>query len=207
MDGFEQFLSETADVPPRGIPHYLRWVRRAYEMVNRSLQNPLSSEDVTQVTRRLQQNHETWQVNQARRALRLYRYFLTSSNNSPPADASRCHAHADQWRSLVEKTQNTMRHEKKSPRTEEAYLGWLRRFFRFVEGRDPDTLRDEDIVQFLSHLAVERSLSVSSQKQALNALVYFYRYGLDQEPGDISGAVKAKYRRRLPTVLTQSEVD
>ena len=74
MDGFEQFLSETAEVPPRRIPHYLRWVRRACEMVDGSFQNPLSSEDVTQVTRRLPQNHETWQVNQARRALRLFRY-------------------------------------------------------------------------------------------------------------------------------------
>lgn len=46
----------------------------------------------------------------------------------------------------------------KSPRTEKTYLGWLRRFFRFVEGKAPDALGDQDIVRFLSHLAVRSPL-------------------------------------------------
>jgi integrase len=206
MDGFRQFLSERAAVPHRRIPHYLRWVRQAYQQENVSLQTPLSPEAEKRLLRHLQQGHEKWQVNQARRALRLYRYFLTPSGEADPQGQSRAHSHDPQWHAVVEKARSTMRHEKKSPRTEEAYIGWVRQFFLYVEGKAPNALGDQDIVRFLSHLAVERSLSVSSQKQALNALVYFYRYGLEQEPGDLSGAVKAKYRRRLPTVLTQDEV-
>ncbi|MBS3764409.1 MAG: integron integrase [Planctomycetes bacterium] len=206
MDAFKQFLSDRADVPDRRIPHYLRWVRQAYEREDASLQSPLSSEAEKRILRRLQQGDEKWQVNQARRALRLYRYFLTSSSAPDPQEQSTTHSHDRQWHAVVEKARNTMRHENKSPRTEEAYIGWVRRFFLFLQGKAPDALGDQDIVRFLSHLAVERNLSVSSQKQALNALVYFYRYGLEQEPDDISGAVKAKYRRRLPTVLTWDEV-
>lgn len=111
MNEFEQFLSKTADVPPRRIPHYLRWVRRAYDMVDASLQAPLPSEDMTRVTRRLQQNHEKWQVNQARRALQLYRYFLASSCNSGCEDEPKSHSHDGEWQILVEKTRNAMRHE------------------------------------------------------------------------------------------------
>jgi hypothetical protein len=206
MNRFKQFLSEKADIPHRRIPHYLRWIRKAYEIAGASPQKPLSSETETQTIRHLQQNYEKWQVNQARRALQLYRYFLTSTNNIDQEGQSKNRSHDTQWRRLVEKTRSAMRHENKSPRTEETYLEWLRRFFRFVEGKGPDALGDQDIVRFLSHLAVQRNLSVSSQKQALNALVYFYRFGLEKKPDDIRGAVKAKYRRRLPTVLTQNEL-
>jgi hypothetical protein len=116
MDKFENFLSNKADIPHRRIPYYLRWISKAYEIAGASLQDPLPSETETQAIRHLQQDYEKWQVNQARRALQLYRYFLTSTNNMEMTEGqSKNYSHDTQWRNLVEKTQSAMRHENKSP--------------------------------------------------------------------------------------------
>jgi len=62
------------------------------------------------------------------------------------------------------------------------------------------------VVAFLTHLAVKRQVSPSTQNQALNALVFLYRHVLDQPLGDILGAVRAKRPERLPVILTRTEV-
>jgi len=55
-------------------------------------------------------------------------------------------------------------------------------------------------------LAVERNVAASTQNQALNALLHFYRHALDRELGDVRQAVRAKQKKRLPVVLSESEV-
>ncbi len=92
-----------------------------------------------------------------------------------------------------------------SYRTEESYVGWIRRFVAaqggILDGVIPDRLR-----RFLDNLAVRGGVSASTQKQALNALVFFFREVLGQEPGDISAYQRAKVRSRLPVVLTRTEM-
>jgi len=64
----------------------------------------------------------------------------------------------------------------------------------------------EEITAFLSHLAVERHVSASTQNQALAALLFLYGNVLGTEPGWLDGIVRAKRPERLPVVLTQAEV-
>lgn len=52
---------------------------------------------------------------------------------------------------------------------------------------------------------MERKLAASSQNQALNALVFLYREVLKVDLKGVD-AQRAKYTKRLPTVLTQAEV-
>ena len=59
---------------------------------------------------------------------------------------------------------------------------------------------------FLSHLATNRRVAASTQRQALNALVFLYRHVLDKPIGDNIAPVKAKKRRRPPVVMTKTEV-
>jgi integron integrase len=64
----------------------------------------------------------------------------------------------------------------------------------------------EEIIAFLSHLAVERNVAAATQNQALNALSFLYRRVLDREVGDLGSMARAKKRHHLPVVLTRREV-
>jgi integron integrase len=93
-----------------------------------------------------------------------------------------------------------------SPRTEDAYHGWCRRFILFHDKRHPREMGVREINQFLTHLAVDRTVSASTQNQAFNALLFLYRVVLEVPPGLLTGAVRAVRPKRLPTVLTRDEV-
>ncbi len=93
-----------------------------------------------------------------------------------------------------------------SHRTEEAYLGWIRRFILHHGKRHPGRMGEVEVRDFLNHLAVEREVSASTQSQALSALLFMYRDVLDRDVAWIDGMVRAKAPRRLPVVLSRGEV-
>jgi integron integrase len=62
------------------------------------------------------------------------------------------------------------------------------------------------VAAYLEHLAVRRKVSAATQNQALNALVFLYDRVLERPLGDIGGFARARTGRRLPTVLSRSEV-
>jgi integron integrase len=93
-----------------------------------------------------------------------------------------------------------------SPRTEEAYLGWMRRFHEFHGHRDPAALGPEHVTAFLSALATRRRVAASTQNQALAALLFLYRDVLGVELPWLDGLVRAQAPGRLPVVLSRSEV-
>jgi integron integrase len=93
-----------------------------------------------------------------------------------------------------------------SPRTEEVYVHWVRRFVRFCGLRHPRELGTAEVTRFLSSLAVERHVSASTQNQALSALVFLYRDVLDIPVGWLSAMVRAKRPARVPIVLSREEV-
>lgn len=91
-------------------------------------------------------------------------------------------------------------------RTAGTYEQWVRRFLRFHKLRPPREMGQEEINAFLTHLAVEEGVSASSQTQALSALLFLFRHVLGTDPGDLTGVVRARVRRRLPVVMTPAEV-
>jgi integron integrase len=93
-----------------------------------------------------------------------------------------------------------------SPRTEEAYVQWIRRYIFFHKLRHPAEMGTEEIQAFLSDLVVRGNVSASTQNQALCALIFLYRL-LGKDIGVLGDVVRAKRPRRLPVVLTEEEVD
>ncbi len=91
-------------------------------------------------------------------------------------------------------------------RTAGTYEQWVRRYLRFHGLRPPREMGQDEINAFLTHLAVVEGVSASSQTQALSALLFLYRHVLGTDPGDLSGVVRARVRRRLPVVMTPAEV-
>ena len=93
-----------------------------------------------------------------------------------------------------------------SPRTEEVYVAWVRRFVRFHGRRHPREVGEGGITAFLNDLAVERAVTAATQNQALAALLFLYREVLGVPAGVLSGLVRARQSRRIPVVLTRAEV-
>ncbi len=107
---------------------------------------------------------------------------------------------------LLEQLARAVRARRYSPRTEEAYVGWVRRYVRYHGVRHPDQLGVEEVNAFLTHLAVERRSSAATQSQARAALLFLYKEVLRRPLlGVGSAVVQGKKPKRLPTVLTRGE--
>lgn len=85
------------------------------------------------------------------------------------------------------------------------YEQWVRRFLRFHGLRHPREMGSTEVNSFLTHLAVERRVSPSTQNQALAALLFLYRNLLERDL-ELASVVRARSRQRLPVVLTTEEV-
>ncbi|HVU16555.1 MAG TPA: integron integrase [Candidatus Didemnitutus sp.] len=89
-------------------------------------------------------------------------------------------------------------------RTESTYRAWAHRFARFLSPRSPYAAAGDDVGRFLSHLAVELRCGPSTQKQALNAIVFLMEEALHRSVGELEFSRSAQ-RRRTPTVLSLGE--
>ena len=107
---------------------------------------------------------------------------------------------------LLERVRQALRLRHRSPRTEKAYVGWIRRFIFFNGKRHPSEMGAPEVERFLSSLAVEGEVAASTQNQALAAILFLYREVLAVELPWMDGVVRARRPQRLPTVLTRQEV-
>jgi len=108
--------------------------------------------------------------------------------------------------SLLERVRRAIHARHYSPRTEKAYVGWIRRYVLFHGKRHPETLGAAEVSQFLSHLATRARVSASTQNQAFSALLFLYREVLGRELSGLEEVVRAKRPVRLPLVLNRQEV-
>ena len=106
---------------------------------------------------------------------------------------------------LLDQVRHILRVKHYSPRTEENYVQWIRRFILFHRKRHPDEMGDVEITAYLNHLAVYGKVSASTQNQALCALIFLYKHVLNREVGELK-LKWAKKPKRLPVVLTKDEV-
>ena len=107
---------------------------------------------------------------------------------------------------LLDRLRGCLRARHYSLRTEEAYADWVRRYVLFHGKRHPRDMGPVEIQAFLTHLAVDRHVSPSTQNQAKSALLFLYREVLRVELPWLKEIVQAKQNPRLPVVLTQGEV-
>ena len=107
---------------------------------------------------------------------------------------------------LLDRVSTALRTLHYSRRTEEAYVGWIRRFILFQQKRHPNDMGHVEVAAFLSHLAVIGGVSASTQNQALCALLFLYKDVLHKPIGHLDVLVHAKRPVRVPVVLTRDEV-
>ena len=112
----------------------------------------------------------------------------------------------DNYGELLTRVVRTLRVRNYSRRTEHIYLMWATQFLRFLNNKDKKRITDQDVREFLEYLALKRRVSPNTQKQALNALVFLFKFGFERELGNIGDFVKSRSTTRLPVVLSKQEV-
>jgi integrase len=107
---------------------------------------------------------------------------------------------------LLEQVRRALRVRRYSQRTEDAYVGWIRRFVRFHRMRHPAQLGPDEIGAFLTRLATDDKVAAATQTQALCALLFLYRTVLRRPAEAFVGVVRARKPERVPGVLSRGEV-
>lgn len=109
-------------------------------------------------------------------------------------------------RKLMDQVREVLRYYHYAYRTEQTYCHWIKRYLRFFEmKRHPSGMGAADVERYLSHLATTEKVAASTQRQALNAIIFLHREVLGMELGKIA-PVRSRRQRRPPTVLSQKEV-
>jgi len=204
MQNFKSYLLAMHIAGPKAVDFYLHWVTRFYRFLNKQPGDTVSQQEMDSYLKHLSKSRESWQVNQAAKAISLYQFF---NNRKEGGNGDKTIDSRDQWKIAADDMHKMLRLMHRSYHTERAYLRWLRWFYRFAGGRPPVTLESEDVKDFLTYLAVEQNVSASSQNQAFNAILFLFRHVLDKDIEHIGEAVRAKRKQRLPVVLTRAEVD
>jgi integron integrase len=107
---------------------------------------------------------------------------------------------------LLDRVRSAIRVRHYSYRTEQQYIGWIRRYIVFHRLRHPDDMGAKEVEQFLTHLARVRNVAAPTQSQALAALLFLYRHVLGVDLPWVENIVRARRPLHLPVVLTRQEV-
>jgi integron integrase len=182
----------------------VNWVSKFYFSCKKDPGAAVMQNEIDRYLSNLSKHCEEWQVTQASDAIHLYLFHLRRGSvesgwrNAQPDKA---------WKAASAEIVRMLRLRRRSLSTEKAYLSWLRSFYRFVKGKSPESLNNADVKDFMIHLAADRKVAPSTQNQAFNAILFFYRFVLDKQIDDMQGVLRARRKKSLPVVLTKQEVN
>jgi integron integrase len=209
LQQFGEFLLRAKLVTPRAAPYCVRWVRT---FLNRPATDAPIAEQVRHFCEALEQDErrEDWQVRQADHALRLYFVnFLQRTDWNRRAGSRAVDADGKvNPLTAIDQMHRRLRSRHYAYRTEGSYVDWARRFLAYLSERQAQQEPRVDtpgVQDFLTHLAVRRRVSSSSQNQALSALLFLCREVLGVEAGDLSQVARARRSTHLPVVLSVPE--
>ncbi len=202
LEKYKLYLKKEVKIDEKYIPYYLKWVGDCISFLKKEKEKRISNEEKQSFLLHLSERYEDWQVKQADYAIKLYNHLLLKKQNEKKTQERQ----KSEWDRVEAKTRKALRLKHLSYRTEQTYIGWIKRFRRFVKEQSPSKLEGTQVQDFLTHLAVDKRVSPSTQNQALNALVFLFKYVLKRDISNYIDAIRAKERRRLPVVLTRKEV-
>ena len=206
LDEYGKFLLAKDLAPAKHQPHLVRWVREfllfAQGHGGYTFEQTLDL-FLAEIGKR--GDAQPWQIQQAADAVRIYRYQYRGAKDdgeggSPVTGLNDDAAILVRLRQVIR-----LRHYAKS--TEKTYLHWSRRFLEYRRGSGCEGAPTaEDAKAFLTRLAMVEKVSASTQNQAFSALLLLFREVLRTDLEEMAQTVRAKRGRKLPTVLSVSEV-
>lgn len=137
--------------------------------------------------------------------LRQYTGFMNSYNTYANTSANSVRPPLQSKR-LLDQMRERLRYMHYSLNTEKTYLYWVRWFIRFSGMRHPRDMGQPEVEAFLTMLANERKVAVSTHRQALSAILYLYKEVLAKELPWLQEIGRPVPPKRIPSVLTREEV-
>jgi integron integrase len=113
----------------------------------------------------------------------------------------------DQWHKAVADLAAEIKLRHYSPKTLKTYAMWVRKFQFFSKNKEVSGLSSSDVREYLKFLAITKKVSASSQNQAFNALLFFFRHVLKKDFDDHKDNVRAKTSKYVPVVLSREEIN
>jgi len=109
---------------------------------------------------------------------------------------------------LMQQIREVLRFYHYSYRTEETYCKWILKYLKFFGGNThPNSLSNDHINTYLSYLTSDCSVSQSTQRQALNAIVFLYKHVLKKpQINENISPLRSKREPRPPTVCSPEEI-
>ena len=203
VEDFCNYLQSKGFISKKQIPYYSRWVTRFLQFSNTLSDKMPPEQQMHNYLSGIEKRCEQWQIDQAKEAVSLYLFFV-SRKKQPVSKKSR--DWNEDWVEAGDMMKRMLRLKQLAYSTEQSYIAWLRDFYKYVRPMAPEHLDDGHLKSYLSYLASERRVAKSTQNQASNALLFFYRHVLEKEVGSIADVIRSKRGRRLPTVLTKEDV-
>jgi len=202
-------------IPQRFHSHYLKWLRYYLDFCQRYRFSESNSQSLPNFIWKLKEKRQTdAQQKQANDAIHIYYELIRSkpSNNTSelpkhPPKPEGGYLVKGNWQAAYKQLSNEIKVRHYSPKTLKSYSIWVRKLQYFSKSKDTALLSTTDVKDFLTFLAVKQKVSASSQNQAFNALLFFFRHVLNREFGKIDGVVRAKRKRYIPVVLSREEID
>ncbi|GAB4367627.1 MAG: integron integrase [Calditrichia bacterium] len=206
----------------RGIPlhnhnFYQKWLRFYFDFCHKYKHDADNPHSLIPFLKKLKEkNQNSRQINQASHAIRLYYNLKNIDIPNKPINLNTDHAQKPEvelkkaknsWGKIYTDLEIAIKVRHYSPKTYKTYAGWVRQFQRFTHEKAPDSLTQEDVKLFLTHLAVNRKVSSSTQNQAFNSLLFLFRHIIKKEFKGFDDVVRAKQKKYIPIVLSRQEID
>ena len=196
----KEFIITRFKISPHKLPFYFKWMK----MFNHFAESNGSSDNIQEkFIKSLGTQYPDWQVEQADKAVSIYLSFIGKNNK---ARTKKTFEDNSVWNSVIFNMKEELRLQNKSLQTEHSYIHWVKRFGKYTCYKIPGSVNQDDVKAFLTYLAVERSVALSTQKQAFNAILFLFRHILDKKILNLESVTRSKVKRRLPLVLSQDEI-
>ena len=189
---------------------YIGWLNR-FTVFSNGIFDHISYIDLQKFADHLESSgSESGQIKQAQHAVVLYieDYLNKTIEAIPPSRAEEKTSSTPiaTWQQAKDKFTERMRLRHYAYNTEKTYQEWIRRFILYSKLASPEKARPDHVKKFLTHLAIERNVASSTQNQAFNALLFFFREIIGIELGDFRNTIRARKSNRIPVVLTTNEI-
>lgn len=201
--------------------HYKKWLRYYLDYCHKYKQPYFDNQSLEKFIEKLREKkHSSDQQNEAAQAVSIYYDMLAAKKfgdspalivkpplTLPSPHEGRGEQGVAEWKKAHSEMFAEIKTRHYSPKTLKSYAMWARKFQFFTKNKLPQSLTPADVKEFLRFLAIEKNVSASSQNQAFNALLFFYRHVIKRDFGDQRDNVRAKRHRHIPVVLSREEIN
>ena len=191
MKQYRRFL-QSQYVADKELDHYLSWVEHYAQYCKDRALDYWDEKSLINYKRELGFRLAEWKVLQAEDAVKKYCYWRRGQSE-------------ERLEALISKLRGSLRIGKRSVRTEDCYVNWVRRFLKY-NGKERGWVI-QDIKFFITFIVSNQGVSAATQNQALAALSYFYKHVLEQDPGELPRILKAKSKHGLPVIFSHDELN